>query len=164
MCQRIYTYFNICGCQLFKALVECKHGPGSPDCGPIHRIAIRTKKGQECRYHARVSYLRQGATSPPTTPISQRTQTSLLSEETQESIIPEGYDGYWDKDTKRMRLQDAFLSAIEEADFDTSDELLETEEDQETEEEDVDMENASNDDDGGGDTEEQMDSPMDVDE
>ncbi|KAF6825723.1 hypothetical protein CPLU01_10078 [Colletotrichum plurivorum] len=122
------------------------------------------KKGRECRYHARVSYLHQGATSPPTTPISQSTQASLLSEETQESIISEGYDGYWDKDTKRMRLQSAFLSAIEEADFNTSDELLETEEDQKTEEEDVEMENASNDEDERDDTEEQRDSPMDVDE
>ncbi|KAF6836494.1 hypothetical protein CMUS01_05389 [Colletotrichum musicola] len=121
------------------------------------------KKGQECRYHARVFYLRQGDPSPPTTPISQSTQTSLLSEETQESIIPEGSDGYWDKDTKRMRLQNAFLSAIEEADFDTSDELLETE-DQETEDEDIEMGNASDGEDGGGDTQEQRGSQMDVDE
>lgn len=173
MCQRIYTHFNICGCQLFTTLIECKHGPGSPLCGPIHSVAIAEKKWQECRYHARVSYLRQGATSPPTTPLSQDTQATTppsLSQDRQSTpdrIVPGGYHGYWEKGhTTRKRLQNAFLAAIEEAEFDTSDEFLEAgwDKDRETVDEDVDMGSASDGNDGSGHTEVRSASLMDVDE
>ncbi|KAL0935206.1 uncharacterized protein CTRU02_209797 [Colletotrichum truncatum] len=67
MCQRIYIYFSTCGCQLFNALHECEDGPTSISCGSAtyDKISIITKKGQECRYHRHISYLREGAPALP---------------------------------------------------------------------------------------------------